>query len=128
MASIRGFETAGIGPRDSVTTDALGGKIYVAGTAEVQFPVPLLPPELGFSGAVFADAGTLFDTDFTTFDLSGGAGPPFVLDDSSIRSSVGGSILWDSPLGPLRADFAYALTKESYDKTQFFRFGGGRRF
>ena len=127
--TIRGFETSGIGPRDSVTTDALGGKIYVAGTAEIQFPVPLLPPELGFSGAVFADAGTLFDTDFTTFDLAGPGGPPpFVLDDSSIRSSVGGSILWDSPLGPLRADFAYALTKESYDKTQVFRFGGGRRF
>ena len=124
--TIRGFKTSGIGPRDSATTDALGGKIYFAGTAEVQFPVPLLPPELGFSGAVFADAGTLFDTDFTDADLGGP--PPFVLDDSTIRSSVGGSILWNSPLGPLRADFAYALTKESYDKTQVFRFGGGRRF
>ena len=124
--TIRGFKTSGIGPRDSATTDALGGKIFFAGTAEVQFPVPLLPPELGFSGAFFADAGTLFDTDFTDADLGGP--PPFVLDDSTIRSSVGGSILWNSPLGPLRADFAYALTKESYDKTQVFRFGGGRRF
>ncbi len=122
--TIRGFESSGIGPRDSSTTDALGGKIYAAATAEVQFPVPLLPPELGFSGAIFADAGTLFSTDFTSADL---LGVP-IQDDSSIRSSVGGSILWNSPLGPLRADFAYVLTKENYDKEQVFRFGGGRRF
>lgn len=123
--TIRGFETSGIGPRDSSTGDALGGKIFIAGTAEVQFPVPMLPPELGFSGAVFADAGTLFDTDFTSADLSPGA---VVQDDSSIRSSVGGSILWNSPLGPLRADFAYVLTAENYDQEQWFRFGGGRNF
>ena len=50
----------------SATGDALGGNIYAAGTAEVQFPLPVLPRELGFKGAFFADAGTLFDTDFTT--------------------------------------------------------------
>lgn len=126
--TIRGFESSGIGPRDVGTgvgdTDALGGKFYVAGTAEVQFPVPVLPPELGFSGAVFADAGTLYGTDISPGVLASGA----IDDDSTIRSSVGGSILWNSPLGPLRADFAYVLTKEDYDQEQFFRFGGGRRF
>ncbi len=121
--TIRGFESSGIGPRDAVTNDALGGKVYLAGTAELLFPVPVLPPELGFSGAVFADAGTVYDTDISPAFI----GNP-ISDDSSIRSSVGGSILWDSPLGLLRADFAYVLTKENYDKEQFFRFGGGRRF
>jgi outer membrane protein insertion porin family len=120
--TVRGFESSGFGPRDSVTGDALGGNIYVAGTAEVQFPFPLMPSELGFKGAVFADAGTLFDTDASSI-------PGIVtLDDASIRSSVGGSILWASPLGPLRADFAYVLTSESQDEKQFFRFGGGTRF
>ncbi len=124
--TIRGFESSGIGPRDGTVgeEDALGGKIYLAGTAEIQFPVPMLPPELGFSGAIFADAGTLYDTDFDASDTASG----IINDDSSIRSSVGGSILWNSPLGPLRADFAYVLTKEDYDQEQFFRFGGGRRF
>ena len=126
--TIRGFATSGIGPRDAGTgagdTDALGGKIYIAGTAEVQFPIPVLPPELGFSGAVFADAGTVYDTDIDPSILASGA----INDDSSIRSSVGGSILWNSPLGPLRADFAYVLSKENYDEEQFFRFGGGTRF
>jgi outer membrane protein insertion porin family len=49
-------------------------------------------------------------------------------DDATLRSSVGGSIIWNSPLGPLRADFAYVLTKEDYDETTWFRFGGGTRF
>ena len=79
--------------------------------------------ELGFKGAIFADAGTLFDTDFSTANRD--RRPE---GHSSIRSSVGGSILWDSPLGPLRADFAYVLTSEGYDNKQWFRFGGGTRF
>jgi outer membrane protein insertion porin family len=118
--TVRGFSTSGLGPRDPTTGDALGGKMFVAGTAEVQFPLPLLPKTLGLKGAVFADAGTLFNTDAVI------AGSP--LDDANIRSSVGGSILWNSPLGPLRADFAQVITKDNYDKTQFFRFSGGTRF
>jgi outer membrane protein insertion porin family len=120
--TVRGFESSGFGPRDSVTGDALGGTAFVAGTAEIQFPFPLLPKELGFKGAVFADAGTLFDTDAVV-----GPGST-ILDGPDIRSSVGGSILWASPLGPLRADFAHVITSEGYDKKQFFRFGGGTRF
>jgi outer membrane protein insertion porin family len=119
--TVRGFATSGIGPRDPGTDDALGGKVFAAATAEVQFPFPLLPKDLGFKGAVFADAGTLFGTDGAV-----AAGTP--LDNASIRSSIGGSILWSSPLGPLRADFAYVLSSESYDKQQFFRFGGGTHF
>jgi outer membrane protein insertion porin family len=51
-----------------------------------------------------------------------------VADSTKIRSSVGVGLLWDSPLGPLRFDLAYALTRESYDHTQVFRFGGGSKF
>ena len=74
--------------------------------------------DFGLRGAVFADAGTLFDVD-TDNDIE---------DDASIRSSVGGSILWASPFGLLRADFAYPITKEDYDKTQVFRFSAGTQF
>ena len=123
--TVRGFETNGFGPRDVSTDDALGGNIYAAATAEVQFPLPVMPRELGFKGAFFADAGTLFDTDITEEDL----GPTGILrDEAAIRSGVGGSLIWASPIGPLRADFAYALTKEDYDHTQWFRFSGGTRF
>ena len=117
--TIRGFESAGIGPRDGTTTDALGGKLFVAGTVELQFPISVLPPDFGFSAAVFADAGFLHDTDSTVASLN---------DDASIRSSAGFSILWESPFGLLRGDLGFAITKESYDKTQVFRFGTGTRF
>jgi outer membrane protein insertion porin family len=127
--AVRGFESSGFGPRDAVTLDSLGGNVYFAGTAEIVFPFPALPPELGFRGAVFADAGTLFATSDYASDLAA-IGVTFSGDptDPSIRSSVGGSILWQSPLGPLRADFAYVLSSESYDVEQTFRFGGGTRF
>ncbi|TDI57701.1 MAG: outer membrane protein assembly factor BamA, partial [Alphaproteobacteria bacterium] len=115
--------------RDATTGDALGGDIFVAGTAEVVFPFPVLPPELGFRGAVFADAGTLFATSGHVSFLEG-IGVIFFGDptDPSIRSSVGGSILWSSPFGPIRADFAYVLTGEAYDEEQVLRIGGGTRF
>jgi outer membrane protein insertion porin family len=122
---IRGFDSAGLGPRDAGTGDALGGKIFYAGTVEMRFPIPFLPDELGFSGAIFADAGTVYDTDLKKrSDLVG-----LVIDDSeNIRSSVGASLLWNSPLGPLRADFAYVLTKEDFDEEEFFRFGASTKF
>ncbi|WP_245615536.1 outer membrane protein assembly factor BamA [Afifella pfennigii] len=120
--TVRGFEPSGFGPRDAVTGDALGANFYVAGTAEVVFPFPLLPRELGLRAGLFADAGTAWDTD------AGNIPGVTVNDDASLRSSVGASLLWASPLGPIRADFAYVLTAESYDKEQFFRIGGGTRF
>jgi len=49
-------------------------------------------------------------------------------DSPFIRMSAGASIIWDSPFGPLRFDFAYPISKASYDKTQFFAFGGGTHF
>jgi len=122
--TVRGFDRAGFGPRDIATGDALGGKIYMAGTAEVRFPMPLIPDTFGLGGALFFDAGTLYDTG----DLGTAINPANVADDSSIRSSVGFSLLWQSPLGPLRADFAHVLTSESYDEEEFFKFGASTRF
>ncbi len=122
--TIRGFDRAGYGPRDLGTDDALGGKTYWATTAEVRFPLPLVPDDLGMSGAVFADAGSLFGVSNRVKDIGGIT----YADDSSIRSSVGASILWNSPVGPLRLDFAKTLTKEDYDDEQFFRFGAQTKF
>lgn len=120
--TIRGFESFGFGPRDAGaggTGFAVGGKNYVAGTAELQFPMPAFPPDFGLRGAVFADAGLMWGVD---------GAPSTVLSDTTIRSSVGGSILWASPFGLLRADFAHVLSKASYDRTQLFRFGAGAKF
>jgi len=119
---IRGFDSAGLGPRETSSGDSLGGKVFYAGTVELRFPIPLIPDELGFSGAVFADAGSVFDTDAVA------SGMENIEDSSGLRSSVGASLLWNSPLGPLRADFAWVLTKEDFDEEEFFRFGASTKF
>ena len=49
-------------------------------------------------------------------------------DDTNVRLSAGASIIWNSPFGPLRFDFAYPILKKWYDRTQFFQFGGGTHF
>ena len=127
--TIRGFDRSGFGPRDlsSPRKDAIGGTTFWASTAEIRFPLPFIPDDLGLSGAVFADAGSLFGANDLAKSL-GKAGTIDLADDSTIRSSVGASIMWNSPVGPIRMDFAKALTKEKYDEEQFFRFGASTKF
>jgi outer membrane protein insertion porin family len=131
--TIRGFDRSGIGPRDLSTNDALGGTTFWAATAEVRFPLPLIPDDLGMSGAFFVDAGSLFGASALAKRINGTNDPQTglpvnVVDDSSVRVSAGASLLWNSPLGPLRADFGWALQKEVYDQTQVFRFGASTKF
>jgi outer membrane protein insertion porin family len=129
--TIRGFDRAGFGPRDLNTDDALGGQTYWATTAEVRFPIPFVPDDLGIGGAVFADAGSLFGASVpagTAQGCGGGSSQVCLADSNSIRSSVGASLMWASPVGPIRMDFAKVLSKESYDDEQFFRFGAATKF
>ncbi len=126
--TIPGFAPAGIGPRDAATGDALGGTTFYAATAELRFPLPFLPTDLGLSGAVFTSAGTLFGTNAQQFAAAYAAshGVPNTLaiqDSSALRSSAGGSLVWDSPVGALRVDFADVITKAAGDKTQVINFG-----
>jgi outer membrane protein insertion porin family len=114
----RGFRSSGIGPRDTSTRDSLGGNAYYIGTTELRFPLGL-PEEVGLSGALFADAGSLWQTD------DSGAQ---VFDESSPRVSVGAGLLWTSPFGPIRVDLGYPLVKETADLTENLRFSFGTRF
>jgi outer membrane protein insertion porin family len=127
---VRGFASNGIGPRDltpGTTNDAIGGTMYWGASLEFQIPLYFIPKDIGMRGAVFADAGSLWGYKGPTVNPS--VPETFLYGDSSaVRSSVGAGIIWDSPLGPLRFDYAIALTKESYDKVQQFRFGGGTKF
>lgn len=115
---LRGFESAGVGPRDTGTDDALGGRTRAAGTVELSFPLGL-PTEYGITGSVFSDFGTLSDVP------DSGAG---IVDTGEIRASAGVGLAWRSPFGPIRLDFAEAVVKEDHDKTEFFRFRFGTRF
>jgi outer membrane protein insertion porin family len=132
--TIRGFNRGGFGPRDLNTGDALGGDTYWATTAEVRFPLPLVPEELGMGGAVFVDAGSLFGAGEFAKDPSHAGCTPgdtthvCLADDASIRASAGFSIMWNSPMGPLRLDIAKAFIKKSYDDEQLVRFGASTKF
>ncbi len=117
-ANLRGFKPAGIGPRDKATGDALGGTKYVTGTTEMRFPLGF-SEDLGILGRAFVDAGALTDPD------TAGKG---IQDNNSLRLASGVGITWRSPFGPVRVDFSQAVLKESYDKTEFFRFNFGTRF
>jgi outer membrane protein insertion porin family len=132
--TIRGFDRAGLGPRDLLTGDALGGSTYWSATAEVRFPLPFIPDDLGMSGAFFADVGSLYGAGAEAKALNSQcpAGDKSLgvclADSSAIRASLGGSILWNSPLGPLRLDIAKAILKQDFDKEQLIRFGASTKF
>jgi outer membrane protein insertion porin family len=117
--SLRGFESAGVGPRDTASDDSLGGNLFYRSTLEFSFPVGL-PEELGVKGHLFNDAGSVWDVDNAT--------GPDVLDESTIRASAGLGLSWRSPLGPIRLDYGMPYVKEDFDKEENFRFSFGTRF
>ncbi|WP_434612258.1 outer membrane protein assembly factor BamA [Tabrizicola sp. M-4] len=127
---IRGFEPGGIGPRDgylpgaTAANEALGGNIFAVARFEADFPVGL-PEEYGITGGLFFDVGSVWSLD----NVNGGVAGAEPVDDSmNLRSSVGFSIFWDTPIGPLRLNFAKPLVKETYDLEQTFDLTVSTRF
>jgi outer membrane protein insertion porin family len=145
---VRGFAPAGIGPRDvspDAPPDALGGTMYWGVSAEFQYPLFLAPKDFGMKLAVFADAGSAWNyKGITSYQGPNDAVMQTIVprDRNIVRSSVGVGLIWDSPFGPLRFEYAYALTKDNGvivtdtngltrrvgDQIQEFRFSGGTRF
>lgn len=113
---VRGFKYNGFGPK--IGTEFIGGSTYFNASAEIQFPMPAIPESVGLKGAFFADVGSLFGSPFTdATDTS-----------SKLRASVGASVLWASPFGPLRLDYAVPVRKQSGDLLQNFNFGISTKF
>jgi outer membrane protein insertion porin family len=143
---VRGFAPAGLGPRDvtpGTSNDLIGGTLYWGASLEFQYPFYFLPKDTGIRGAVFVDSGASWDyrgetTSPGTGEVNGlinGSGGPYICqcgmqyeDSPVIRASAGASIIWDSPFGPIRFDFAYPFLRTWYDRTQWFAFGGGTHF
>lgn len=116
--TFRGFAKSGIGPRDRVTSDALGGNAYIVGKAEVRFPMGF-PEEFGLLGRTFVHAGTLAGIDDSD---------PNIVDEASIRASVGFGVNWTSPFGPLQVNVSYPFLKEDFDDDEVFQLEFGTRF
>lgn len=127
---VRGFAPAGLGPRDltaGTNQDPLGGTMFWGASVEAQAPFTFLPKDAGLKGAVFADVGSLWDYKGpTSWSVTGETLSP--ADSSAPRASVGVGLIWNSPFGPLRFDYAFPILKQDFDRVQQFRFGGGTRF
>ncbi|AGH98076.1 outer membrane protein assembly factor BamA [Micavibrio aeruginosavorus] len=116
--TLRGFEPAGVGPRDIGTDDSLGGNMFYRGSVELSFPVGL-PDEMGIKGHAFTDFGSLWEIDDVGSDVE---------DINSLRAGAGVGVSWRSPIGPVRVDFSAPFMKEDFDKEENFRFSFGTRF
>ncbi|MBV9827245.1 MAG: outer membrane protein assembly factor BamA [Alphaproteobacteria bacterium] len=131
--NLRGFESAGIGPRDAISGDPLGGNKYYVGSISLGVPLGL-PKELGVSGHLFSDFGSLWSNDqkstqFTPAQIAANGGiTPLIVDSTSIRASAGFGVSWKSPVGPVQLDLAYPIKREPFDKTQLFHVSFGTRF
>lgn len=116
---VRGFQSGSLGPKYATgggtgPNEALGYTAYALASAEIEFPIPVIPETYGLRGAVWADAAVI---DGQGTDLP--ANPGSI--DDNLKASVGVSVIWDSPFGPLRGDFAHVLNKATEDKTQVFQ-------
>ena len=111
---LRGFSSRGVGPRDTgaVISDVLGGNTYAALRFEADFPLGL-PEEYGITGGVFLDMGSVWD-------LNNTAGVATVDDSFELRSAAGFSLLWATPIGPLRLNFSQPIKKNALDETNNF--------
>ena len=127
--SFRGFQIAGVGPRDTFRNAAIGGQLYMIGTYQVRLP-DILPPDYGIKLAAFSDFGTLGLVRAKNLvpQLSGCTLPTACQDDLALRASAGIAVNWRSPFGPVEIDIGYPFIKKSYDKPQAIRLSAGTSF
>jgi outer membrane protein insertion porin family len=131
--TFRGFNLAGIGPREINVPGgqgAIGGEAYAIGTFEVRVP-DFLPADYGINLSGFTDFGTLGHVSgYPGIPTCGSVGPhvPCIKDNLAFRASAGLAIGWKSPFGPIEIDVGMPFIRESYDKSEIIRFSAGTGF
>lgn len=118
--SVRGFESATLGPKDALG-DAIGGDTRLVGNAELFFPVPGMKDDKSMRLSLFFDAGATFGPGDANGDYQ-----TFAFDD--LRYSAGLAVLWVSPLGPLKFSLAQPLRSQPGDQEEIFQFSLGNAF
>ncbi len=89
--SLRGWGFDALGPDHPVTGQTIGGRYLAVGSLELEHRIA--GP---WGGAIFTDFGNAFDPDI----------------DQEWQQSVGLGVRYSTPIGPVRVDLAYALTKD----------------
>jgi len=136
IRTVRGFESNSLGPRDLLTNPitgetsrtgfAIGGNMRLTAGADYIFPVPFLEkPPSSLRLSAFLDIGNVFLEGVPTFDAAE-SDTGFALDQ--LRSSVGISVVWISPIGPLRFSYSKTLNEAPGDDLRAFQFSIGSFF
>jgi outer membrane protein insertion porin family len=129
--SIRGYSLRSISPtkRIASTLDPaaglldfpIGGNKELVTNWEIEFPIL---ESAGVRGVVFYDAGNTF-SETENFFQSGQRGGTLPL---GLFHSVGFGLRWFSPLGPLRFETGFPLTRRPTDDAYLFEFTIGNFF
>ncbi len=114
--TLRGFAGGGVGPRDKLTKEGIGGQRYYAFGTELNFPVGM-PEEFNLNGAVFADIGSVWGVKLNS--KSNYSKDKFY-NDKSLRASVGFGFIWVTRFAPIRVDWGFPVKKKRYDQKQSF--------
>jgi len=116
--SVRGFDSNGIGPRDTGSKAAVGGNNVYNGTVEIVSNLGVTK-DAGIRWTVFSDFGSVWETDFPS-----GVTEP---NDQTMRSSVGVGLLWNTAIGPLSFYWAKPINEAKHDNSKTFQFSIGTR-
>ena len=114
IRNLRGFESRGIGPKDG--KDHIGGNYSAFSSLSSTFPNPA-PEKWRAKSSIFFDAGNVWGVDYDS-----------TLDSDKVRTSVGVSLDWFSPLGPLNFTLANTLNSADGDIEESFAFNIGSSF
>jgi len=126
IRTVRGYESNSLGPRDPVSGYSVGGNLRVTGGADYIFPIPFVEkPPSSLRLSLFLDVGNVYLNNFNTFDAELGE-TGFQLDQ--LRSSAGVSLVWISPIGPLRFSYAKTINDVPGDDLRAFQFSIGSFF
>jgi outer membrane protein insertion porin family len=126
IRTVRGFESNSLGPRDPVTNSPIGGNMRVTAGADYIFPIPFVEkPPGSVRLSVFLDIGNVYLNNFNIFDADFGENG-FQIDQ--LRSSYGLSLVWISPIGPLRFSYANTINDVPGDDLRAFQFSIGSFF
>ncbi len=111
--TIRSFREDDAGPK--INGEPVGGESVVVFNAEVRYPLGFFPLLENVKGAIFGDAGTV-NQNLTDY----GGGRYFF--------GVGTGLRYNTPVGPVRVDFAFNPDRKADEDLFVFHFGLGYPF
>lgn len=106
--------------------DAFGGNILTTGSVELLFPIPFVTDRSRVRSSLFVDVGNVFSSNCSPRQSLQNNCSNF--DVGELRYSMGLSVTYLSPFGPLTFYLAKPFTKDEFDDEKNFDFTIGAGF